>query len=49
MDKVRNMEECGMPGHTVVVVRHLCRGVEFRLDYERVCLKGLDWIICYAV
>lgn len=22
MDKVRNMKECGMTGHTVVVARH---------------------------
>lgn len=38
-----------MIGHPVVVARHLCCDVEFRLDYEGVCLKGLDWIACYAV
>lgn len=48
-DKVRNMKECGMTGHPVVVARHLCRDVRFRLDYEGFSLKGLDWITCYAV
>lgn len=33
-DKVRNMKECGMTGHPVVVARHLCHDVGFRLDYE---------------
>lgn len=30
-DKVGNVKECGMIGHPVVVARHLCCDVEFRL------------------
>lgn len=30
--KVRNVEECGMTGHPVVVARPLCHDGGFRLD-----------------